>query len=197
MPAQRGLQLIELLVVVALIGLACAAVLPSIAQLRSAGRGAAAAREMALTFQALRWKSVAQSRNHGLLFTVQDGGWVWFEVADGNGNGLRSAEIRRGVDPKLSGPHRIEERVSGVRLGFPPGGAVPRIPPNRGSIDDLSDPVRFGRSDLISFSPLGSASSGTLYLTDGRHELFGVVLFGPTVRLRVWRFDRRTRRWTL
>jgi type II secretory pathway pseudopilin PulG len=197
MPEQRGLQLIELLVVVALIGLTCAAVLPSIAELRTAGRGAAAAREMALTFQALRWKSVTQNRNHGLLFTVQDGGWVWFEVADGNGNGLSSAEIRRGVDLTLSGPHRLEARVSGVHLGFPPGGAVPRIPPKRGTIDDLTDPVRFGRSDLISFSPLGSASSGTLYLTDGRSGLFGVVLFGPTARVRVWRFDRRTGRWTL
>jgi hypothetical protein len=183
MPAQRGLQLIELLVVVALIGLACAALLPGIAQLRSAGRGAAAAREMALTFQALRWKSVTQNRNHGLRFEMQDGGWVWFEVADGNGNGLSSAEIGRGVDPELSGPHRLEERVSGVHLGFPPGGAVPRIPPNRGTVD-LSDPIRFG-------------TSGTLFITDGRNELFGVVLFGPTVRVRVWRFDRRTGRWTL
>jgi hypothetical protein len=59
------------------------------------------------------------------------------------------------------------------------------------------DPVRFGRSDLVSFTPVGSASSGTLYVTDRRHALFAVVLFGPTARLRVWRFVPAERRWTL
>jgi len=57
--------------------------------------------------------------------------------------------------------------------------------------------VRFGRSDLVSFSPFGSSSSGTLYVTDGRRGLFAVVLFGPTARLRVWRFRPEERRWTL
>ena len=56
--------------------------------------------------------------------------------------------------------------------------------------------MRFGRSDLVSFSPDGSASSGTLYVTDGRDGLYAVVLFGPTARVRVWRFDRRNGRWT-
>jgi hypothetical protein len=57
--------------------------------------------------------------------------------------------------------------------------------------------VRFGRSDLISFSPGGSASSGTLYVTDGRRGFYAVVLFGPTARLRVWRYRPEERRWTL
>ena len=51
--------------------------------------------------------------------------------------------------------------------------------------------------DLVSFGPEGSASSGTLYVTDGRRGLFAVVLFGPTARLRVWRFNPEERRWTL
>jgi hypothetical protein len=57
--------------------------------------------------------------------------------------------------------------------------------------------VRFGRSDLVSFSPLGSASSGTIYVTDGRNALFAIVQFGPTSRLRVWRYRPLERRWTL
>ena len=111
-------------------------------------------------------------RSHGLYFEELAGRWAWREVVDGNGNGLRTAEVRSGTDPTLSGPHRLEHRVAGVRLGFIPGLVVPRIPPRRGSIDSSSDPVRFGRSDLVSFSPLGSASSGTLFVTDDRDELF-------------------------
>jgi hypothetical protein len=56
--------------------------------------------------------------------------------------------------------------------------------------------VRFGRSTIVSFGPTGSASSGTVYVTDGLQGLYAVVLFGPTARLRVWRFDPVEGRWT-
>lgn len=197
MPDSRGLSLIELLTGLTLTGLALAAVVPAFAELGAAGRVAAGAREMAMTFHALRWKAAARHRSHGLLFERQGESWVWREVADGNGNGLRTAEVRAGTDPTLAGPFRMEARVRGVRLGLLPGEGIPRIPPRGGVLDDADDPVRFGRSDLVSFSPLGSASSGTLFLTDGKNELYGVVLFGPTSRVRVWRYDRRVGEWKL
>lgn len=197
MSLPRGITLSETLAVLALLAIGLAAALPTVADLGSAGRAAAGARLMATAFHAMRWRSVAENRAHGLYFERRDDGWVWYEVADGNGNGLRSAEIEDGTDGALSGPQRLEDRVSRVRLGFPAGGPIPRIPPRTGMIADLDDPVQFGRSNIVSFTPLGASSSGTLYVTDGRHELLGVVLFGPTVRVRVWRFDRRTGRWTL
>lgn len=193
----RGLTLNESLIVLALLGIALAVALPSVADIGAAGKAAAGAREMAAAFQSLRWRAVARSRAHGLFFRQLDAGWVWYEVADGNGNGLRSAEIERGTDRTLSGPHRLEERVNDVSLGFPAGGSIPRIPPRSGTITNPEDPVQFGRSDIVSFSPMGASSSGTLYVTDGRNQLYGIVLFGPTVRVRVWRFDRRTGQWTL
>jgi hypothetical protein len=49
----------------------------------------------------------------------------------------------------------------------------------------------------VSFGPSGSATSGTLYVTDGNRGLYAVVLFGPSSRLRVWRFIPEERRWTL
>jgi hypothetical protein len=91
----------------------------------------------------------------------------------------------------------MADRIAGVELGFPPGPAPSRIPPRSGTIADLTDPVKFGVSNVVSFSPLGRASSGTLYLSDGHHQLRGVVLFGPTVRVRVWRYDAREGRWRL
>jgi prepilin-type N-terminal cleavage/methylation domain-containing protein len=192
-----GLSLIELLATMALLGIAVLMTIPTVASMRSEGRTAAAAREMAMTFHALRWRAVAQNRHHGLFFDSLEEGWAWFVVRDGNGNGLRTSEVRSGTDETLSGPHRMEDRMLGVGLGFPGDSAIPRIPPRRGVIEDLEDPVKFGRSNLVSFSPLGSSSSGTLYVSDRSNKLYGVVLFGPTARIRVWRFDVRERRWKL
>jgi hypothetical protein len=165
--------------------------------MRSDERTAAGARELAMTFHALRWRSVAQNRYHGLFFERGENGWRWFVVRDGNGNGLRTSEVRSGTDETISGPHRLENIDGGIGLGFPARGPIPKIPPGRGVIENLDDPVKFGRSDLVSFSPRGSSSSGTLYISDGRNKLCGVVLFGPTVRVRVWRYDIRERQWKL
>ena len=194
----RGVALAEVLLVVVLALMSLAVAVPSLAYLRDEGRAAAGARQMAATFSALRFQSVARGRTTGLLFERGGGGWLWWEVGDGNGNGLRTSEVRRGVDPIRSGPHRLEDRVESVRLGFPRGASsIPEIPPQTGTIADLDDPIQFGRSDLVSFAPGGSASSGTLYLTDGKSVLYGVVLYGPTSRVRVWRYDTLRRRWTL
>ena len=197
MARYRGLSLVELLVALVLIGILTSVLLPTGAEMVADARAAAGAREMAATLQALRWKAVSANRSYGLFFSLDQRGWHWLVVRDGNGNGLRTAEVRSGIDPAVSGPHRMEDRVDGLYLGFPPVRSLPAIPPRSGSISNLSDPVKFGNSNLISFSPWGTASSGTLYLTDRRHALRAVVLFGPTVRVRVWRFDTREARWKL
>ena len=186
---------LESLVGLVLVGLIASGVAPALARMRASALTAAGARHVTVMLHSLLWRSVAGRSVHGLYFVRQDGGWSWFEVLDGNGNGLRSAEVSGGTDPTLSGPHRLEDVVSGVTLGFPPGGPFPRIPPATGWIDNLDDPIRFGNSDLVSFGPLGTSSSGTLYLTDSRERLYAVVLYGPTARVRVWRYQPSSGRW--
>jgi prepilin-type N-terminal cleavage/methylation domain-containing protein len=195
--ASKGYTLAELMAVLAIVAMAVAVALPAAAMLRDGGRAAAGARMMATLLSAQRWKSVTGHRVRGFQFRKIGNGWTWREVADGNGNGLRSAEISRGVDPVLSQDDALERRVESVTLGIPPGGPFPEAPPGTETLTAADDPVRFGRTDLVSFSPVGSASSGTIYVTDGRSGLYAVVLFGPTARLRVWRFRPESRRWTL
>jgi len=192
-----GFSLVELLAALTLLGLVVVLGFPAAADRLAAARASAAAREMALLLQSLRWRAVATSASHGVLF-VQDGaGWSWLLVRDGNGNGLGTAEVRSGIDLTLSGPHRFDDVVAGIALGFPPTPRIPNVPPRSGAVANLGDPVQFGASNLVAFSPLGSASSGTLYLTDGRHALRALVVFGPTGRVRVWRLDTREGRWRL
>ena len=194
MRSRHGYSLVETLVALVILAMAIGMVVPSLAALRSKGRAAAGARQIAVLFQQLRWQAVTRSRSHGVLFERDAEGWFWRIARDGNGNGMRTAEVVSGVDPTVSGPHRLADSIEHVHLGFPWAGPFPRIPPASGSITDTTDPVRFGRSDLVSFSRLGQASSGTVYVTDGT-ELFGIVMFGPTARIRVWRFDTRGNRW--
>jgi len=192
-----GFSLVEGLVVLTLAALLAATTVPLALDRCNEARAASAARFLATTFQALRWKAVSTGTAHGLFFERDATGWKWSLVRDGNGNGLRTAEVRNGTDPVLEGPLRLESIVERMTLGFPGAGPFPRIPPSTGNIAALADPVKFGGSDLVSFGPLGTASSGTLYLTDTRSELYGVLLYGPTARVRVWRYVARNGTWQL
>lgn len=194
--ASAGLTLTELVLSVALVGLLTTALIPAVANVRSAALAAAGARQMVVTLHALRWKSVSLGRSHGLFFDQQPGGWIWYVVRDGNGNGLRTAEVLDGRDPTLSGPHRLEDSIPGVTLGFPTDRPIPRVPPAEGPIDHLEDPVHFGNTDLVGFGPLGTASSGTIYVSDQLHRLYAIVLFGKTARITVWRYHARNGQWT-
>jgi Tfp pilus assembly protein FimT len=190
-----GATIAELAVAVAVLALAAAVSLPTLAEARARGAVAAATRWLVAALHAQRWRAVALGETHGLYFVREGGGWQWYEVRDGNGNGLRAREIADGTDPTLAGPHRLETAAPGVGPGFPPTGPFPEIPPAGGPIDLTADPIRFGSSDIVSFGPLGTASSGRIYLTDGRAELQAVVLYGQTGRARVWRYEAEAARW--
>ena len=196
MISKRGFGMLEMLVVLALAGLGLAAALPAVATLRADGRCAAGARYMVGTFRKLRSQSVALRKYRGVYFHRENGAWAFSTVEDGNGNGLRTDEVRSGTDPVLEGPFRLEDTIGPVRPGFP-FAAVRELPPGSGWLRNLDDPVKFGRSDIVSFSPLGRSSSGTLYLTDGTDRLYAVVLYGPSTRIRVWRYRRADRQWEM
>jgi hypothetical protein len=195
MRKHSGATLLEATLYLVLTALAAAAVLPALGNMRASALTAAGARHLAVTLHALRWKSVALGRVHGLRFVRDAAGWCWYEVRDGNGNGLRSAEVENGTDTTLTGPHRLDDVASGVILGFPAVGPIPQVPPGPGWIDTRDDPVRIGHTHLLSFGPLGSSSTGTFYVTDRRRQLYAVVLYGRTAKIRVWRYVAATGRW--
>ena len=196
MSFQRGSSLVELALGLAILGFMASLVWPGLNELRRSALSAAGARHLAVTFHGLRWQAVAGGRAQGLLFSRDAAGWSWLRVSDGNGNGLRTAEVQTGTDLTLSGPHRLEQVARGVTLGFPPGGPFPKVPPGVGWIEGLDDPIRIGNSELVSFGPLGTSSSGTIYLTDSRRRLYAVVLYGKTARVRVWRYDAEAAQWS-
>ena len=61
--------------------------------------------------------------------------------------------------------------------------AFPRAPECR-SFQGL----RIGRSKIVSFSPLGSSTTGTLFLSNRYGLVYAVVVFGSTGRVRIARY---------
>jgi hypothetical protein len=105
---------------------------------------------------------------------------VYAVYADGNSNGVRSIEIRAGTDRLVAGPFPLTGGAPSVRVAINPG--TPAMPPDHGAL--TGDPIRFGVSRMVSFSPLGTATPGTFYLA-GDAAQAGVRVTGGSARVRL------------
>jgi hypothetical protein len=114
----------------------------------------------------------------------QEGRAFYSLYTDGNGNGVRSADIASGDDRRIAGPYPLWGGAPSVHVGINPG--VPNLPPESGLLS--GDPIRFGPSDILSFSPLGTATPGTFYLAgDSAQAAVRVNGGSARVRLMIWR----------
>lgn len=172
-----------------------AAATPALFASLSRGRVTAAARELAQDMARLRSEAIVSRRDVAMRLTWSSGRYVYAFYADGDGDGVRSDDIAAGRDPLLGATRDLASRYDGVDFGLLEV-SIPEVPPGPGTLSSASDPVRFGRSDIITFTPRGTSSSGTLYVSDGTTTVAAVVLFGGTGRIRIWRFDRDRWLWT-
>lgn len=130
-----------------------------------------------------------------VLFTQTENDGLWFQlVTDGDGDGVRSSDLDNGRDRYSGSAHRLRSS-GGIRAGFPLG--PPPINPGdpRRRLTRLDDPIRFGRSNMASFSPHGTSSPGSIYLTDGKH-LVAVRVLGRTGKIRIQSYDAKRLRWS-
>jgi hypothetical protein len=111
---------------------------------------------------------------------------------DGDGDGVRQQDVEDGIDPALAPEQFVDDHSRGVSLRI--NQAVTDI----GGAGDLAagdDPLRIGNTALVAFSPLGSATSGTLYIAGHRGPQMAIRVFGGTGRVRVMTFDAQARQW--
>lgn len=191
---EAGLSLAEVSLALALLALLVLASAPLCAATLSRARVAAAAMEMAGTFARLRAQAIAEHRRVGLRFTVAGGPPAFAVYADGDGDGVRSDDIAAGRDPLLEPARDLPSRYEGIDFGLLDA-AVPEVPPQSGAIPPGADPIRFGSSDIVTFTPWGTATGGTVFVSDGRATVCAVVLYGKTGRIRTFRLDRSAGRW--
>lgn len=193
---QRGVTLVETLVALALAALLLTLGLPHLVRAAGGVTLRLAADEVMGALRETRVVGLRLGAYVGAKFrTGEDGGVTYTLYRDGDGDGVRSADIDAGVDPPVGPPRRLAHFGAAARLGFPPG-AAPRDPGSPGRrLDRLDDPIRFNRSDIASFSPLEGATPGTVYLTDGARRLVAVRVTGRTGRVRILAYDPDEESW--
>lgn len=186
---QQGFQLIELAVALAVASLFFTLVAPPLLEATGDLRVRLAAFELLAALREARSLAIRTGGNVAVKFRTGEGGAVTYALyRDGDGDGVLNRDIDAGVDPEVRPARPLAHFGRTVRFGFPPGrpardpGDLPRRLPK-------GDPIRFNRSDLASFGPLGTSTPGSLYVTDGRSRLAAVRVYGRTGKVKVIAYD--------
>jgi hypothetical protein len=165
--------------------------LPQLSTALDEYRAAGAARYLSTRIQRTRMEAVNRSTNAALRFVESSAGYSYRVYLDGNGDGVRTADITASIDVPLGAIERLPDTFDGVDFGLLP--ALPPVEP--GSPPPGTDPVKLGASNLLSYSPSGSSSSGSLYIRGRRGAQYVVRVLGDTGRTRVLKFDVHSYKW--
>lgn len=183
----------EVIVTLALMGLVAGLALPALRALLDRRSLDGAAASLASAIARTRHEAIARGRHAALAFDRDAAGDRWAIHLDGGKPGIRRSEIASGADPRIHGPVPVgASSLSGVRLGIPISPPIPSIPPSRGLLPAGGNPIRLGASDIVSFSPIGESTSGSIYLTDGKGGVRALVVYGRSGRIRVWSWSDRS-----
>ena len=183
-----GYTLVEVLFVLAIASTLAGIAVPMLRSAADDIRAAAAARALATTIMTARLDAVRRSAAVGLRFEDAVGDYVMSLHVDGNGNGIRTTEIRSGTDPALGAAERLGDRNPGIRFGLLTG--IPDVDGGFGGTDG----VRIGVARILVLAPTGGATSGTLYL-HGKRSQYAVRVLGATGRVRVFHYNPGARQW--
>jgi prepilin-type N-terminal cleavage/methylation domain-containing protein len=164
-PPPRGATLLELLVALALLGLAAGAAVPALSNILKKTALDAATTDVVLVFRLAQNRAIQGGRHYGVKWFSKDGDVVLTVYEDGNGNGVLSADIKAGLDRMVAGPYWMRGKYPHITFSFLRN--FKGLDPSGAPIGNLNDPIRFGRSDICTFSPDGAASPGSVYLSNG------------------------------
>jgi hypothetical protein len=170
-----------------------AAAAPSVANLLQAVAIRSAAGEVSSALFLARAYAISRGTHVGLKFRRNGNAYEWTLYQDGNRNGIRTAEIARGVDRPVGAFYPWSRRD--VRPGILTGQAVPDPSSPGRSLDRPDDPIRFNSSDICSFSPLGESTPGSIYLWDGRDRMAVVRVYGRSAKVRTLYYRRGESEW--
>jgi len=152
-------------------------------------RTASAARYVAGRIGSARIDAVRRARAVALRFEAVDGDYQYAPYEDGNGNGVRTTEVRAGIDRPLGPFERLGDKFPGVRFEL-----APDAPDADGDMSTGADGVRIGSAQLLTMSADGTATSGTLYVR-GRKGQYAIRVLGVTGRTRMLQYSAGNRTW--
>jgi len=187
--SERGVSMIEVLLALAMTMTAGALAFALTASAIDEMRTAMAARYVAGRIGSARIDAVRRATAVALRFEAVDGNYMYAPYEDGNGNGVRTTEIRAGVDRPLGGFEKLRDKFPGVEFELMPG-----VPDADGATGTGAEGVRIGSARLLTMSADGTATSGTLYIR-GRRAQYAVRILGVTGRTRVLEYSAGDRTW--
>lgn len=186
--AARGFSLIELMFAAGLVAVLSAIAIPGFGRGLDAYRARGAARHLAGRLQLARVEAVSRGAHVALRFHRHGTAVDFATFVDGNGNGLSTADIADGIDRPIMPAANLSD-FPGVQFGVVPGTPSPE------GLPLTSDPIRFGLSHMASFTPLGTATSGSVYLRGRDGTQYAVRVYGDTGKTTTLRYDRRGEQW--
>lgn len=193
MPTRRGFTVSEALVSISILGLVFALGLSLCTDVLFETALSAACQEVAGVFNLARGRAVFHGHDVGVKWISVGGDVVLSVYEDGNGNGVATADIKAGVDRLVAGPYWMKGRYPGITFSFVPDYSGPD--PNGDPVANLKDPIKFGKSDICTFSPVGHASPGTVYLSNGRHRQAMVRVSPSNARIQTFTWHGKNKRW--
>jgi prepilin-type N-terminal cleavage/methylation domain-containing protein len=176
-----GYTLLELLFASALIAILSAIAVPQSLAGVDRARAASAARYLASRMAVARSQAVLRSTHVALRFEGESPRITFRTFADGNRNGVLTADITAGIDVPLDAAILLGDLYSGVAIAV--------------AGEAGSGPVRLGSSNLLSFTPLGTATSGSVFVRGRDGSQYAIRVLGATGRTRVQRFVVHSRTW--
>jgi hypothetical protein len=192
MSGRHGYTVLELLfanfLAVIVTGIAVPHTLARLDDWRTGG----AARYLAVRLYDARMEAVARTSNTAIRFSRGPQSYTYGLYVDGNRNGVLSRDIQRGTDRELQRPQSLSQQFPGVDFGTLPG--LPPVDPSGPPPGD--DPIRFGASDMVAFTALGTSTPGSLYIRGPRAAQYAIRVFGDTGKIRVLKFSLRSGQWT-
>jgi len=192
MRKQTCFSLIEILIVVAIVGLTAGIATPHAQSLRRRAAVRATVVEIRAMFRAARMRAITRNAYTGVKFTQGSRDWEFAIYDDGNRNGIHSNEIALGIDRKVTASRAVSQSPELARVELRASVAVD---PDGAKIKPGASPVQFGSGSICSFSPIGQSTSGTIYITDSGGQAWAVRVFGSTARVRLLRYDDVRKKW--
>jgi hypothetical protein len=184
-----GAALVDLIIALTIVLTIGGLAMPATAEVIEASRARQAAGFMASQFRLARLRAVASTRSVGLVFDQVGATWTFRNCTDGNANGLRRSDLGSGQDACTSEVVDVAAMFPGMAIGVDPRLPGPAGEPGSG------DPVRFGSSNILSFSATGTCTAGTLFLRSARGTQYAVRISNVTTRTRVLRYEAGLRTW--
>jgi hypothetical protein len=191
-PEARGAALIDVIVAASLCFIMAAIAVPVIGGTLERERTIVGAQYLAGQLQRARLDSLKRARAVAVRLELVGDRTQLRLFADGNGNGVLQRDIDRGIDLPLTPLTWLDEQARDISLRV--NQEITEVAGSQ-TLRPGDDPLRIGNTALLTFSPVGSATSGTLYVAAHRGPQMAIRVFGATGRVRVLMFDAQSRQW--